>query len=54
MIRRRRANRPGSPALECPGCGEEIDPRDVDRGSVTESGYCGLICAMTNSDGGGS
>jgi len=34
----------------CPGCGEEYDPRDAYRSDVTESGYCGLMCALDHAD----
>jgi hypothetical protein len=37
--------------LVCPGCGDEIDPRDASRGTVTENGYCGLMCAMRDAEG---
>jgi len=34
----------------CPGCGDEYDPRDAYRSDVTESGYCGLMCALDAAD----
>ena len=45
------ARQPGSPAIECKGCGKEIDPRDFSRGSATQGGYCGLMCALKDADG---
>lgn len=43
---------PTANAHVCPGCGEEYDPRAEDRGmNTTESGYCGLMCALADADG---
>lgn len=39
------------PALVCPGCGDEIDPRDQFRGSMTQLGYCSLYCVMREAEG---
>lgn len=35
---------PVSPFIECLGCGEEFDPREIDRGNATIHGYCSLDC----------
>lgn len=38
------------PAIECDGCGRELDPRDFSRNNGTRGGYCGLVCKMRDAN----